>query len=83
MHLFLERINYSKKNRTEQNGDLIPNFNSQSYLCLHLLPFLEVKKDFQGNKCQYDEGTFIKMALGTLLLLKVTQQIGCKSYVKI
>lgn len=38
------------KDRTEQNGDLIPNVNSESCLCLHLFPFLGVKRDVQGNK---------------------------------
>lgn len=32
---------------------------------------------------QDDERTFIKVALGTMILMMVTQQIRCKSYVKI
>lgn len=58
----------------------MPDVNSKSFLCLQqLLPFLGVKKmKSRETNHQDDERTFIKLALGTMILLTVTQQIGAK-----
>lgn len=73
------------KDGTEHKGDSNADVNSKSCLCLQqLLPFLGVKKLKSGEiNHQDDERTLIKVVPGTMISLMVTQQIRCKSYMKI